>query len=251
MFRIEEDYHVYGIKRNGNHAIINWITSMMKPNVMFMNDVKNIPFVKQTHYDRFESRDIWKYMVFSYEDKSIKECDPNISIGLKTYGPHGYINKDEIIGKSSKTTRIVLLRDFFNFYASLYRYNKDKVPHHSIRLWKEYAYEFLRETKFTPDDTIFISYNKWTSDEMYRRSLALSLGLVYSENTLDVVSSYGHGSSFDNTNYDGRGREMKIFDRWKLFINDDVFKSHIDAECILLSNKIFGKLQGEEILYNG
>jgi hypothetical protein len=43
----------------------------------------------------------------------------------------------------------------------------------------------------------------------------------YNEDKLDLVPKHGAGSSFDKYNYQGRGNEMKVLERWKWFLTEE------------------------------
>ena len=138
----------------------------------------------------------------------------------------------------------------YNTFASVWhgkRRMRNRLHRFYSSQWRAYAREFLGETCFLPADTVKVSFNAWFSDENYRRRLAEELGLEHADRGIDEVSSDGGGSSFSGQDFQNRGRDMAVLDRWRHFIDDPNYVAAFDEETVELSRKIFGDVtaQGE------
>lgn len=255
-----------GLQRSGNHAIINWIFSQAREIKCYLNNivVNRNPFIEfqrkgtirefQTDfYDRFNlpmeqfgffSRK--ETLIYSYEEEFLELAFS------KEFERH----HDRWLGKSARRYDVLLVRDPFNLFASRLkkeddinanRYSLRKPDERDtlIRLWKQYAREYLGETNFLTNNRVVINYNDWFQDSEYRRKLAETFDLKFSDESMDEVLPIGGGSSFDRVAKDNDGRQMKVLERWKLFTDDPDFQAAFaDKELIELSNRIFGEIPG-------
>jgi len=284
-YRNEYEIRIFHLPRSGSLATGNWLASMFDEPVYFFNrcsykysrvdpfransdrgtrggtPIEHI-FVPLPRMYRWDEKDIKSVrlkhkncLMYSYE---------NFDITFTRFLSH---NRDYNIGKSRKKFDILILRDVFNWVASvmIYKgynplsdyisgsekrmkdaheiwaqgYNKVK---NRIWKWKAYAMEFLGESNYLENKKICISFNKWFVDEKYRISIANKLGLKYSDLALDYVGALNNGgSSFDRMTYDGRAQEMDCLNRWKV-LKDNMFYQEFfkeNTEAINLSNRIF------------
>jgi hypothetical protein len=256
----ENEYRIFGMRRSGNHMIVSAIVSCFGNNeVYYFNDIDDPHKLFATAAKTFSSLNKDKFGNLAnklvHRDKyyiknivsSKKQCliqtyeDKNLSL----------INKidKQLIGKSINKYNIIILRDCFNWLASrLQHVNKHNViwttiTKNTIALWKQYAREFLGETNYFGNNKILINYNKFVTDEDYRKEIAAKLNLDYAKMSTDHVLGFGRGSSFTGTK--ANNNKDSYNERWKLFKNNAQFKELIsDPEMILLSNKIFGPVYG-------
>jgi hypothetical protein len=155
---------------------------------------------------------------------------------------------------------VIVLRDAMNCFAGMFGWN-DKMKNtqydvynpdvlqHKIQRWKEYAYEFIGKTR-NFDNVIPINYNLWCIDRDYRKLIASWFdSAVYSEKSLNLISGYGWGSSFnDNAELekelknDNTLKTRSIFnERYKECLHIPEFMNLFkDKELIALSKLIFG-----------
>ena len=74
--------------------------------------------------------------------------------------------------------------------------------------------------------------------------LAEKMGLSFHDQTVNKVSGYGTGSSFDKLDFQGQANKMDVLNRWKHYSKDtfynDIFS---DRELVALSDAIFGKIR--------
>ena len=118
-------------------------------------------------------------------------------------------------------------------------------------LWKNYAKEYLGETNFLPHKKIKINFNQWFSSSQYRKLLADRLRLDFTDRGLEAVR-HSSWSSFDGSKFDGKAQEMQVLQRWKDFSDHISYKNiFCDKELLDLSERIFGVIEGTEMLAPG
>ena len=260
----KSEIRIINLGRSGSHAVINWIMKLTPKKCCFLNNAKphKNPFLSSTEKDiigldeknfyknngEFTKKDLLMY--------SFEECDIKNLFNQSDEKLH-----DNFVGKSEKRYDVIILRDPFNFFASrlkLEEYGIRSMDIHIIderskRLmmgyWKDYAKEFLGYTNYLKHNKVPISYNKWFSDENYKKDIAKKLGLKYMYVEDKYVSRYGPGSSFDKRKFDGKAKDMRVLERWKVFKDYPFYRGIFkDKEIWELSGKIFGKIEGTEVL---
>lgn len=177
------EIRIFGLRRSGNHAIINWLgrQAIYKPH--FFNNAPNSgesPFL--TGKNRSDKgKNIWyfygrlKYsseedlkkvrnaykeiLMYSYEDLSLKK------IAKKEY-PH---DRKNVVGESKLKIDILILRDFVNWLASKI-YIPERSRNRSHRnSWQNIAHDrFERNRKKIP---YFDYYQGWEKDAIEIRGL--------------------------------------------------------------------------------
>ena len=105
----------------------------------------------------------------------------------------------------------------------------------------------LGNTNEFPIPKTFIKYDEWFISEEYRKDIAKQLGLTFSDKRLNTVMKIGvknrFGSSFDTMKFKDKAQNMKVYERWKKYKDDNVFKMVMgDEELRDLSKQIFGEL---------
>lgn len=143
--------------------------------------------------------------------------------------------------EATEAQKILLLRDPFNWAASYMQ----KSQHPSDvdvwpDMWKEYAKEFIGLTNYLPGK-VSINYNHWFVDQTYRQTVSKSLGLEFTDQALNVVTSHAGGSSFDQTSFNLSAQAMAVMERWKNFRENQsyvtAFKKRLDI--VELAEQIF------------
>ena len=81
--------------------------------------------------------------------------------------------------------------------------------------------------------------NEWFSDIDYRKQLAKTLDIPFTDAGLNEVRDIMKGSSFDGRQFDGKAQEMKVLERWKEYKDDDKYWEYIDDEMVELSKQYF------------
>ena len=273
----QNEFRVFGLQRSGNHAITYWMCAQCQGKLVYLNDVKPGKNVFLAHNGIVKNGGgLGKYCNFKVE--------PSITIGDFTFNideekkgnltekdflilsfedtyPEKVLSEDmeksrrNHIGECLNKYDILILRDAFNFFASrCAKWNKltrKKDKQELIELWKIYAKEYLGETGCLINNKVVVSYNSWFLDKEYRRMLANKLNLPFSYEELNPVVNKGGGSSFDGLKFKENPEKMKVTERWKNFVDDDFYRDIFqDKELVELSNRIFGKIPGTEVLYH-
>ena len=210
---------IYGMMRSGHHAIMEWIAAQFYKKAA----VFHRPNLEQV--EKFKNLNSSKYVIYNCEDYI-----PQIKDGLN----------------------ILVLRDLYNLFASRLRHQTDyfdesKKNHKkctsefglftkpALSLWKTYATCYQSKKWFN------INYNKWFSNKEYRKSLSKQLGGTFNDSTIQNVSVYGGGSSFDKTKHNGRAQEMNTNLRFQKYINNERYQRFFDENSIKLNLEIFGE----------
>jgi hypothetical protein len=261
--RNEIELQIFGLQRSGNHGVISWITQQFIDKVYFFNNVSHFgdPVtswhegkVPNTHplpqkSARAELEDIRSkpksVLIYSYENLRLIDLanQPLLS------------NHVELLGRSARFHRVLLLRDFFNWISSrlkLFDYRgKDTLKAAKnidglINLWLLYAREFAGETAYLGNsDIVKVAYPRWVDDAEYRAWILGAIGIPLNDNSNGYVPDVGGGSSFDLTIYSGSAGNMAVSERWEFFLNDERFTTarkrvqERRSEIELLNESIF------------
>jgi hypothetical protein len=174
--------------------------------------------------------------------------DADLSTVRKSFEENDWYTKS---GPSRKVHEIIVLRDPYNCFASIYRalgpfpftgrpfpggadlYSKRKRGN-VIDIWKQHAREFLKPTLVT--GAIRVDFTLWMNAQAYRRNLSTVFGKNFTDKGFGVR---GMSSSFDGAFPDAR--QLKLFDRWRSFELDETFKGFFDEEIHDLAGRIFGE----------
>jgi hypothetical protein len=183
-------YDFYGLRRSGNHAILEWLIQNMggagNRNVIKVNRViqcGNAAYINEANtYESHDSvntdisfcQSAFDSLIIAYEDVST-----NYRLG------------------DHNNQKIVILRDIFNLFASRYKkivshpekssyYNLAmRIDEIIVNLWKEHA----------NSDAIIILFEKWVESKEYRDLICERLRIPNHDIT-DTVTNFGGGSSF-------------------------------------------------------
>ena len=272
-FRNDVEIWVFHLKRGGGHAVLNWLARAAARPVFHLNNVFSKPFKVRLRREkvfraitdpkpRTEPKQVRVYGAdldpqatwaeVAAMRKEVLMCNiENFHLDRVPAEPFFNGAAESIIGPSRERKTVLVLRDAFNTFASVKRSKRRMrarldgfYRHH----WKDYAREFLGETRFLPADTIKISYNRWFQDEDYRRELAAAFGFTFSDRGMDEISKDGGGSSFTGREFENRARHMDVLGRWRTFADDEKYLAAFDEETVELSNRIFGDVTAGEIV---
>ncbi|MGK7957559.1 MAG: hypothetical protein AB4063_20225 [Crocosphaera sp.] len=270
---IGKSIRVIGMRRSGNHAIINWLLGQVPKDTIFLNDLRpglrqfrqgiNTSFFKKLR-KVLEQNSFKDIVIHSYEDIELASLS-NL-----------YYNLMRLIyfGKTGKNIDILILRDPYNTMASrikatqiesdytlspLERWSSCEEKYNSnyrnyyykdfmmvenpnltpIDLWLQYAREFIGETNYLKTK-VCLNFNRWFSDSLYRQELANQLQITFTDSNLNKVTSYGKGSSFDGSVYDGNAQTMNLLERWKYYSQNQKYLSMVKSqELEFYSQEIF------------
>lgn len=248
-----------GLRRTGNHAVLNWIVSQQAGEVFHLNNVAagQNPYrykcenLRRYHPEHSKMAEVYRRqamgdfiardcLVYSYEDWSLAQVT------------HQRFERNRVLylGKSQQRFDVLILRDPFNLFASRLKqgFVATKASGASmVDLWLESAKEFAGESCCLGEDLVRVNYNRWFAEEGYRRQLADQLGMTFSDAGLDKVTGFGGGSSFDGIGVSGRS--LDVTNRWRAFVDHPAFLACFENDEIwAYSERIFGHLPGTDSL---
>ena len=126
--------------------------------------------------------------------------------------------------KDQPVVALLQLRDFLNYAASITKHISNNASEsRAVGLydtWYEIALEAFGDTQYI-GEKYRLYYDHFVRNEAYRRGICMLLDGEYDEQKIDLVPEHGSGSSFDKYNYQGKGTEMKVLERWKWFLTDE------------------------------
>jgi len=240
IIEVKKELRVTGMRRSGNHAVINWIVSQIPGDKLFFNDVDIFDPLNRNCLVGFQKENKngrYNLLIYSFEDRILNSvADDNVYPQKKAYK---HLVEERL--------DIIIIRDPFNLFASRRKLKSQferKTTYISglsaPQLWVTYANEFLGETKYLKNKKIAINYNRWCSSKNYRSKIADSLGIVFTDYGFGKVTKFGGGSSFDAINYDGQASKMETRKRWEKFKYDYSYARNFrDYKILNLSEKIF------------
>jgi hypothetical protein len=214
-------YFIHGLKRSGNHAIVNWLSAEnsfrffnnIVPMARILTGERSMP--EPIGLDRWlrSKRRFWFFGRVGSNDRLLLSLEDH------------KLDFRPILELPESTQHILILRDPRNLFASRIRkahvvnnasYAREPGPlfDRAIDRWKEHAREFLGDTNHLPNKTA-IYFNRWFVSQPYRKQICERLGLRFSDKGLSKVTDHGGGSSFDRSAYDNRASEMDVLHRAK------------------------------------
>lgn len=249
------EIRVAALRRSGHHAVILWLLRQLQGQGCFLNNCRPgvNPFESCSRRDSFlegvsiedeldEGITRKDYLIYNYEEKDLSEvfCDRFEEL------------REQFVGRSERRFDLIVLRDPFNNFASLlqwaqssgYAFPADVLQQVNC-LWKQYAREFLGETRHLGDGGLMVNFNRWFAERAYRHRICARLGVEFSDAGLQEVADWGPASSFDGVRYQGRAQQMKVEERWRKFRSDPYYRSLFDRETLELSRRIFGPMAAE------
>jgi hypothetical protein len=242
---IKKEFRIVGLRRSGNHALVNWIARQSGGVCQFKNDVPPLMNPSQYHNTYAEKNAVWR------EDAAM-EGNQNVDAFIYSYEDHrlNYVthrifekNHDQWIGLSEKRVDVLILRDPFNLFASRMHSGLMQLPMRSMNLpdlWLSYAQEYLGHTNYLKNNKVVVNYNQWSSDRTYRHQVATRLGIQFTDDGFDEVPVYGGGSSFDGQGYQNKASQMNVLSRWNNLRDDETYRSLFRDPLLLdLACKIF------------
>ncbi|MDC0739042.1 hypothetical protein N6L24_12200 [Cognatishimia sp. SS12] len=225
----------FGMRRSGNHAIINWLARNSVDGSVFLNNCaagqpasdsaraievngewrgkRNVRHMSELTHDAGDA----PMLIVSYED--IAPDIDDLRAGLTADLPDGFIHRD-----------LLLYRNFMNWAASLLRkiqQNDDQDALACLRIMMvslDKYRDLLELIAQTEEDTdvLAINYDRWCARPKYRERVLAALGLPCRDNGLGKVQPYGGGSSFQKGTEEAA--ELKVSQRWRDMINDPTFQ---------------------------
>lgn len=194
----------YGLRRSGNHIVLDWIMSHWDRAVLANNlpvPVKRLIRPSSTVWQNCDCVEDAELVVRSFEDKPVPNRDP----------PRGKYDPPP------ETTTFVIVRSFYNMIASRMNRTTEKLLWSScwrrgMEMWPDYA------------NRANIVFDRWVQDEAYRYAIEVANGWDH-----QPVPEKLHRSSFGDRN---------VLERWKGWdFPPEVLENE---ECRELNMRIFG-----------
>lgn len=211
-----------GLRRSGNHAVIDWIFGHCKSWIHYNNCVlhedggaESASYVAQSTPE-YAEKGVF-YSLASFEDYDLSYIEEHLS-----------------------EPRVLLLRDPFNMFASrlqnVRNFNKkedatfcclDMVSDRGFEMWKRYARAFLENNQF-----VKIDFNRWFSSVDYRQDTSNRLGFTFSDKKFGSKRGWRHsgGSSF--------GSKPDPLNSYKNLSEDEEYLSLFDEETLDLCRQV-------------
>jgi len=124
--------------------------------------------------------------------------------------------KEKEIALAREGVKVIIVRDLLNWASSLGK--RTTIPQDVLNAWYQIAQEYI-EPKVLPN-FIRVHYDTFFESKKYRQTICKQVGGNYHEEGLDVVSGPGKGSSFDGFEFQGKGSQMNVLERYKLLDED-------------------------------
>ena len=218
---------LFSMRRGGQHGVINWICSQLRPS-MHVDDCSLVDdnlvgmapyfYIKgekkrvQMHPSEMIAPDDFKMCLFNFEDQWVFQTQKK------------FLEWSQSVFSFDTVTSIVLVRDPYNLFASRSKDERIKlVGDEAKALYKSHMDIVMNSLDF-----IGISYNRWFTDNKYRKILSDRLNIPFTDEGLNDIIWPGE-SSFNGSDYNGKAQEMKVFERWK-HLGDDFLDNEMDAE---------------------
>ena len=265
---------MFGIKRSGNHPIIHWLLRHAGRRCVQLNDTKGVDayatcwnvFTRglapwrcqrgarnllktvggagEVNCKRSDESVDWDYLrEYSPKDClmiSYEELMPDSDLRARYKQQH-----DELVGPSGECHEVLVLRDAFNLFASLYRspFGRPEFIRRCAAIYKRCAELFLDERRQAELGVVCANYNRWVVSAPYRIELAAKLGISVDGSPFLDVPIAGGGSSFDGRMKHGDAQDMKVFERWKVYRRDPRYREIFDdGRLVELSDAVFGEV---------
>ncbi|WP_372885534.1 hypothetical protein [Shimia sp.] len=247
-FRPGKTLRCFGMRRSGNHAILNWLQrNAPDGHALFLNNCRRgkdpltsfatLEFDTERAPHRAAQKDLaaacagmrdGAMLLFSYEDCTAA----GFSIDRPVSGPF-----DETLIDAD----LYIYRGFLNWIASLAKKlslnptlgaaQRGETLLRSITLYTE----LLQQVQVAQELGIVpVCYDDWTGSETYRAGLLKTLGLPLRDNSLGQVQPYGGGSSFQKETE--APDDLQTGRRWLQMASDPLYQGvlHVAARDVAL-----------------
>lgn len=196
----------HGMKRSGNHAVIDWILDN-KPSLSHVNN----PFEVRREFEQPG------YFQFPVPMKNVIAEKERRKLTIFKWWPTRYLVSIEdwpvsvpLIDCQEKSLNILLVRDPENLFASrirrafarphsAYPQEMNAVMRRAASVWLDHAKEFLRVTTHLPNN-VGIFFDRWLVDVQYRTNVANQFGIAMARDPRQNRTRKGGGSSFYGSN---------------------------------------------------
>lgn len=211
---------VNGLKRSGNHSIINWM--LPQSSFLFFNNILPLaPLLEGTKsFPEPVDFEVWKRR--QSRRSQISHDSSNTRDLILSLEDHD-LTLRFFSSMPPNTTSVLVLREAENLFASrirkafsiehpAYPREHNHVITRAKELWKQHAREFLGITSIL-SNKVCISYDRWFSSVSYRKRISSELRISYTDQNFSLVPETGGGSSFDHSRFDRQNESMNVLNR--------------------------------------
>jgi hypothetical protein len=242
-FMFDEEVVLFGLKRSGNAAIINFFHHLGDEQEYLHDHNTNLSITPKVRHWQRKNIGLYRKYLNTVEQMDLRNAPEKFVKYSKMKSEFSLKSKCDNF--SEKQKNLILLRSPHNNLASLFesRLRARKQWIENFRFyWKQYARECLFITNYLGDSKIVVLFDEWFQSEDYRRRISSLLDMDYTERT-EVGINYviRMGSSFDGKEYYGRAQEMKVLDRWKVYKDNSSYREVLlgDEDMIEKTKEIF------------
>ncbi|MEL6119881.1 MAG: hypothetical protein AAFR49_09385 [Pseudomonadota bacterium] len=226
-------FRVFGLRRSGNHAIINWLSRNAPGRTIFFNNCRagQSPFAAHNGIEvdgkkvGHPGADANPHVQEAGEGASVFVSYENLMPSTPRRKPiSGPLDLEDI------TRDVIIARDFLNWAASLVKKvqgNAELSAHQrmafALRLVDVYGDMLDLATQEDPSPPVIIRYDAWLEDANYRADVLQKMGFEQQDDSTGRVEAYGNGSSFQPEATDAQ--ELRPLDRWKAMHDDPEYRT--------------------------
>ncbi|SEP14613.1 hypothetical protein SAMN04490248_12918 [Salinihabitans flavidus] len=218
----------FGMRRAGNHAMLNWLTRNAPGGAVFLNNCT----LRKSPFDSYASLEVngerrslrrraplssvtaqagdGAMLVISYEDHMPGPADAGRALTLG-------------IDEARVDRELILYRNFMNWSASLLkklqgnaRYGFTSRMRVMINALDKYRQGLELASDPQLSKVLPVCYDSWLASETYRARVLGRLELPLRDNSLGDVQSYGGGSSFQKDA--AAPDQLATSERWQLMV---------------------------------
>lgn len=231
-----------GMRRSGNHAILNWLQRNAPPQgAVFLNNCKP----GTNPLDNFATIEINAKQVFAKPGKdrlaaAISSATAPIGDGamflfsIEDNSPAEFLRKRTLSGNFDEAlidVDLLIYRSFLNWSASLL---KKMQPNTGYSLSRRSSIILNAIDKYTRllnmisqtegmQGVVPICYDAWATSQTYRADILTRLNLPQRDNSLGAVQQYGGGSSFQKQAQTPQDLQTAL--RWQQMSDDAEFQA--------------------------
>ncbi|SLN29008.1 hypothetical protein ROA7450_01223 [Roseovarius albus] len=230
---------VFGMRRSGNHAIINWLQRNAPGDSVFLNNCRRKASVLET----FQGCEVnGERHIHKPEDgQPIAEHVSDGAVLLLSYEDFAPVGREDLMDLVSAefnaddvSHEIVIYRNFTNWSASLLKKlqgNPSHTPLGRLRIMmgalEQYKHMLTLVEEPRGHNMQAIHYDGWCGSAEYRVATLESLELENCDDDLGRVQKYGGGSSFQPNAK--TAEELDVLRRWPAMESDPEYQIVLSA----------------------
>ncbi len=232
---------IIGLQRSGNHAIVEWLQrNLAGEHAIFINNAT----VREGRLEWFGGGDLPQTGRVKWGERP----PPNQLLGMiaEQIRPDSHLlisteNKDSrqlwpesddpMSSDGTFDRDVVIVRSFFNWFASCHRLFSDESRGGNFapplerdsklltltRRWTEYAgLASSTPHEWAQRPMLFVDYDRWCADEKYRAGLLAELDIEVVDNSRHILARQ-NGSSFEGENVKD-ATTLALDERWRWFM---------------------------------